>query len=135
MHKIWSFGWFWSIETLFEKIYFLKYIKGALSTSVHYRIMLLQIWSEPIHCGDATSCNGVTLSSCHDAVWACCIEGSPKYGHKWKLLAIFGRWYFHEKMYNLMKKSKMLKLYFEPLFCCLPERSLYLHGYKHCKYI
>ena len=32
----------------------------------------------------------VVTSSCHDAVWARCIEGSPHFGHKWKLLALLG---------------------------------------------
>lgn len=33
---------------------------------------------------DATSCSN------DDAFWAWCIEGSPQFGHKWKLLAVLG---------------------------------------------
>ena len=56
----------------------------------------------------------VVTSSCHDAVWVHCIDGSlQQYGHKRKLLTLLGG-IFMKKMYILMKNGILLPKLFWP---------------------
>ena len=51
MHKIWSFGQFWSTETLFEKIFFENVLKGPFQPLciVHFLFGYVVLYTTPMN--------------------------------------------------------------------------------------